>query len=78
MKKILFAAALTILFINGAYAQVSMATRQMVATNCESDIKQFCANVKPGGGRIVMCLNDHKADISDSCKSALMKVKQEQ
>ena len=39
-------------------------------TACMPDIKSFCADVEPGGGKIMQCLKDHKAQLSDACKSA--------
>lgn len=45
-----------------------------VANACEVDIKTLCANVKPGEGRIVGCLNKNTATISSGCNKALKKV----
>jgi class 3 adenylate cyclase len=38
-----------------------------------ADVKQFCADVKPGEGAIADCMKSHAADISDDCKEALAK-----
>ncbi|HXX76245.1 MAG TPA: cysteine rich repeat-containing protein [Nitrospiraceae bacterium] len=40
---------------------------------CAADVKNFCAQVKPGGGRIVECLEDHSKEISDECYDLLEK-----
>lgn len=40
-------------------------------TACEPDTKKFCADEKPGGGRILQCLKSHEADLAPACKSAL-------
>lgn len=40
---------------------------------CEVDVKQFCPNVKPGGGRILQCLDEHSKEVSDSCYDMLEK-----
>lgn len=40
---------------------------------CEADIKQFCSNVKPGGGRIVQCLEQHQKEVSQGCNQLLEK-----
>jgi hypothetical protein len=47
--------------------------RAAVGKACKADVKQFCANVKPGKGAIADCMKSHVADISDGCKEALAK-----
>jgi len=37
---------------------------------CAADAQKLCAGVKPGGGRILACLKQHKAELSDQCKQA--------
>jgi hypothetical protein len=37
---------------------------------CAGDAQKLCAGVKPGGGRIVACLKEHKDLLSDQCKQA--------
>ncbi len=36
---------------------------------CGADIKNFCKGVKAGQGRIVRCLWQHRAQLSDRCKA---------
>lgn len=53
-----------------------MPSQQAVAdarTACETDIQKLCAGVQPGGGRILVCLRQHKDQVSDGCKQAVMK-----
>jgi len=38
---------------------------------CELDIKRFCANIQPGGGRILQCLEDRYQEVSDPCYQTL-------
>ena len=38
---------------------------------CRDDVKQLCAGVQPGGGRIAQCLRDNAAKVSDGCKQAI-------
>jgi hypothetical protein len=47
------------------------AQKGMVRKACGADIKQFCGDVKPGGGRIVACAKAHVADFSEPCKKTL-------
>jgi len=37
---------------------------------CRNDIARFCADVKPGDGRIRECLKAHVTNLSDGCKAA--------
>ena len=34
---------------------------------CEADIKKFCPDVRPGGGRIQACLKEHAKELSPEC-----------
>ena len=45
---------------------------------CEADVKRFCPNVKPGGGRIVQCLDEHAKEVSSTCAQMLEKREQRQ
>ncbi|MGO9991995.1 MAG: cysteine rich repeat-containing protein [Steroidobacteraceae bacterium] len=45
-------------------------------TACATDIQKLCAGVQPGGGRILACLKQHKDEVSDGCKQAIVKAKQ--
>ena len=47
-----------------------------VRAACATDAKNLCAGVQPGGGRIIQCLMQHKDQVSDSCKEAVIKAKQ--
>jgi hypothetical protein len=37
---------------------------------CSADLEKFCKDVKPGGGRIIACLKQHEAEVSEACKKA--------
>ncbi len=39
---------------------------------CASDVQKLCAGVPSGGGRIVTCLKQHKDQVSDGCKQAIL------
>jgi len=45
-------------------------------TACATDVQKLCPGVQPGGGRIVACLKEHKDEVSDVCKQAILKAKQ--
>ena len=40
---------------------------------CASDIQSLCAGVEPGGGRILACLKQHKTQVSEPCRQAVVK-----
>ena len=35
---------------------------------CKADAERLCPGVKPGEGRIMQCLKEHKKDVSPECK----------
>jgi hypothetical protein len=43
---------------------------------CQADVQKLCPGVQPGGGRIVACLKEHKDDVSDGCKQAIAKARE--
>jgi hypothetical protein len=36
-------------------------------SDCSSDVGKFCAYVKPGGGLVWACMNNHKDQVGDAC-----------
>src|SRR5579862_6125266 len=42
----------------------------VLRAGCTADVQRLCANVPPGGGRILACLRQHKDALSDRCKQA--------
>jgi Cysteine rich repeat len=43
---------------------------------CGSDFRAYCAGVRPGGGRIVACLEANGPYLSRQCRSALISARQ--
>ena len=50
------------------------AVREAAAV-CAADIQKHCANVVPGGGRIVRCLAANEQSVTPDCKASIMKAK---
>ena len=42
-----------------------------LATECETDIDQFCSDVEPGDGAILNCLMASNDSLSESCSAAM-------
>ncbi|TBR26026.1 hypothetical protein EPO15_01060 [bacterium] len=43
---------------------------------CKADKEKFCKDVEPGEGRIMKCLKEHDAELSESCKAMSGKIKE--
>lgn len=41
---------------------------------CRDDLKSYCAEIKPGEGRLLDCLSKNEAKVSNRCNSALKDV----
>jgi len=49
----------------------AVAALKFAAGQCQGDLQKFCADVKPGQGRGLACLDKHDKDVSAQCKDAL-------
>ena len=45
-----------------------------VANECEDDLEKYCANIQPGQGRLLACLDKNKKKITKRCTQALKDV----
>ena len=43
--------------------------------SCAKDIEKFCANVTPGGGRLLKCLKPHLKELTPACREKFGTVK---
>ena len=55
---------------SGAFAQRAEAMKY-----CKEDVARLCPGMRPGGGRIIGCLKEHKMEISIGCGKALQAMK---
>jgi len=70
LKQALTFGAVLLLSTSGAMAQMRQGA-MAAATACKPDIRQFCSQVPPGGGRIKACMKEHLPELSEPCKEAL-------
>ena len=71
MKMLTYLAALAAaLFLAGA----AHAAPSALAETCKADVKQFCADVKPGAGKVTACIKSHFKDLSADCQVAIIRV----
>lgn len=47
--------------------------RSRFLTACQTDVARWCSSVKPGGGKILQCLQEHAQEVSDRCYETLPK-----
>jgi len=47
-----------------------VAALSYTASECSSDLKQYCAGVAAGEGRLLQCLDKNEAKVSKRCKQA--------
>lgn len=38
---------------------------------CKEEVKRLCPGIKPGEGRVLKCLREHKKELSEPCRNAL-------
>jgi hypothetical protein len=38
---------------------------------CADDVQKFCAEVNPGGGRVLRCLRENQKELSPECRERL-------
>jgi hypothetical protein len=43
---------------------------------CEADVNTYCAEVRPGEGRLAGCLKEHEDELSSECTTALNAAKE--
>jgi hypothetical protein len=61
-------AAFATAFVSSALAQGLPAN---VSQACTGDYRKLCADVTPGGGRIIACMKAKETQVSEACRAAL-------
>ena len=52
----------------------AVAALSYVVNECSSDLKQYCAGVAAGQGRLLECIQKNDAKVSNRCKQAVKDV----
>jgi len=68
MRKLMFAAFLMSATVPPALAQDFTAEQRAA---CRSDYNKFCKGTRPGGGRVLACLNEQRAALTDACRKVV-------
>jgi hypothetical protein len=64
-------AALPALASDGDKVKLPEASRKAMREACAADVKSLCGEVKHGGGAIMRCMAEHRANVSAGCKTAM-------
>jgi hypothetical protein len=62
------------LYDSAAQLERALNALTYAANECRDDLKTYCADVKPGEGRLLDCLVKNEAKVSARCKAALRDV----
>ena len=62
------------LYTASAALEQAIVALDYVATECQEDIVNLCANVQVGEGRVLDCLKANQESVSEACTAAVNKV----
>lgn len=71
MRAIAALVAAAALSIHGAVPAAAQGAPATLRQACNADFKKLCANVTPGGGRIIACMKAKESELSQDCRAAL-------
>lgn len=69
MKRLGFTVAAFVVGLAASAHAQNLTAEQRAA--CGADYNKYCKGVKPGGGRIIACLNKKGDKISEACRKVL-------
>ena len=46
-----------------------------VAQACHADAERFCSEISPGAGRVAVCIQEHEAELSQTCRTFLQQAR---
>ena len=69
MKRVVVLGLAPVLLLTPATAMAQLGEARQA---CAGDVKQICAEVKPGEGRLKACIKEHFGQLSAPCQTALL------
>lgn len=54
--------------------EISRQQMREVRSACEDDVRNLCAGIQPGGGRLLQCLQQNGSGVSAACTAKLMEI----
>ena len=70
----LYTAATVIEGLTAAIVEEVEDAVEYLAVECGADIEKHCDDIRPGEGRILMCLDSHEDKLSDECTAAVTNI----
>jgi hypothetical protein len=72
MNRVVLLAGLAVgLSSQSAIAQYRMTAPLKIARECKSELELYCKAVRPGGRRVIRCLQEKERELSPACLTAL-------
>jgi hypothetical protein len=62
------------LYDAAAQLERAVAALSYTVNECREDLTKFCADIKPGEGRLLKCIEKNDAKVTPRCKSAMKDV----
>ncbi|ADJ27797.1 cysteine rich repeat-containing protein [Nitrosococcus watsonii] len=62
------------LYDGAAQLQRAIGALNYVANECKADLKEHCADIQPGEGRLAACMKENKKHLSPRCQQAVKDV----
>lgn len=65
----------TKLYAAAAFAMLALSVAQAAENDdpggCRAEMQKYCKDVKPGGGRMMQCMKQHEAELSQECRGRM-------
>jgi len=58
-------------FCAGAWSRAYAEEQKLT---CSEEITKYCKGVKPGGGRLLVCLKEHEKDLTPTCSEKVAEI----